>query len=87
MNSPGQGDWRMDTTPWPGNTVRYRWARDINGGAKTAALTAMEHWERKTCVKFKLVSYGKDVVTISSDKKGCYAHVGYIGVPQVRSMM
>lgn len=71
---------------WPNATVPYAFDSRVTQNDRNVVKKCISEFQSKTCVKFVERKYDKhyagDYVFISSDKSGCYSHVGRVGGKQ-----
>lgn len=60
---------------WPKAVVHYNFANDIDRLGKTTVKEAMEHWEERTCLKFKERNKEKNFIKFVFEG-GCASRVG-----------
>lgn len=69
---------------WPNATIPYLFSSNISAKTKQNVLSAMSHWESRTCVRFHRRVNEKDFVLIVGEGDcGCCSLVGRVGDVQL----
>ena len=72
---------------WPEGRVFYELDNSISSGTAANIQTAMDWWEKATCIKFALRTDQSDYIHIQSTDSGCYSDfIGHRGEKQILNL-